>query len=247
MSVDNLTEIKVRDACRLCETKNVPKFTSFLSEAELGKALNVVKNMRQRCCFFGGFSEAERNVLCVCPEWLETDNVEFPITTLEFQYIKNSGLTHRDFLGAVMALGIKKETVGDILVFDSVCYMFVLNTVSEYIISELKKVGSVGVKITVSQKTDFEYSVKTEEKTTTVASLRLDCVVSALCNFSRKNAAELIEQGFVFVNSLSVEKATATVKENDKISVRRHGKFVVCSASDLTKKQRTVLKYKKYL
>lgn len=247
MSLDDLSLVKVKDAVRQCEQKNSPKFIGFLSETELGNAVKLLKNENAKFCFFGGYSEASRTFLCVMPEWMEEDFSVFPISTIEFSYRKTEKLSHRDFLGAVMSLGVTKESIGDILVAEEKTYMFVAESVADYLISQIQKVGSVGVNVNLSEEKEFSYTPKFDEKTNTVASMRLDCVVSAICNCGRKRANELIEAGFVIVNSAVVEKSTFVVKQNSKISVRKHGKFIIEECNNFTKKQRIVLKYKKYL
>lgn len=247
MSLENLTLIKVRDAVRQCEQKNSPKFIGFLTEAELGSIIPFLKKEKVKYCCFGGYSEASNVFLCIMPEWLEEENVVFPISIIEFGYRTNVLLTHRDFLGTVMALGITRNSIGDILVDSQKTYMFVAESISEYIISQVSKVGSVGVTVKLSNETSFNYVAKMSEHTETVASLRLDCVVAALCNCGRKKACELIESGCVILNSSVIKKCTSLIKQNSIISVRKFGKFIIDDCSGFTKKQRIVLKYKKYL
>lgn len=247
MPSDDLIRVRIKDACRICTVKNIPKFIGFLSETDLGNAVNIVNKENLRCCSFGGFSNASRKFLCIMPEWLNEEDVEFPISMLEFDFRKGNQLSHRDFLGAVMALGVKKETVGDIIVNDGKAFMFVTENMSEYIKTQISKVGSEGVAVDISDNNQFDYTPKMQNCVATVASMRLDCVVSAICNCSRKAAVELIESGLVVVNSTLVEKPTFLVKNDSVLSVRKHGKFVIIDCTSITKKQRVVLEYKKYL
>jgi RNA-binding protein YlmH len=88
---------------------------------------------------------------------------------------------------------------------------------------------------------------KLADFTVTVASARIDCVISALCGVSRSKAAELIEGGFVSLNSIMCDKTTRTVRNSDKVTVRGKGKFIIDNLNDLSKKGRIILKYKKYI
>lgn len=238
---------KIGDACRISRTRNIPKYIGFFDSAELTTAVNIVRNEKLRFLVFGGYDSAERNYICILPEWMSEQDAEFPITPIKFTFNSGYKLSHRDFLGSLMAQGIKRETVGDILVNDGLAVVFVAQNLTDYLLAEISKVGSVGVKAEICENFEFIPNAKFEEKSQTVSSLRLDCVISAICSVGRKNADDLIEGGFVTVNSLSVTKSTYKIKQNDKISVRKYGKFLIDNCSTLTKKQRVVLNYKKYI
>ena len=171
----------------------------------------------------------------------------FPITPLTFTFRKSEHLTHRDFLGSLMSLGIKRETIGDILIEQGRAVAFVLNEVSDYISEQVKTVGRTGVSICKGFQLPLPQGDKLEAFSVTVPSLRLDAVVSAICNFSRNDSVLKIEQGFVSINSIVTQKITKTVTFGDVISVRGKGKFIIESGSDTTRKNRIILKYKKYV
>ena len=184
-------------------------------------------------------------MLCCFPAWAE--DVYFPLCAVTLTYRKSDTLSHRDFLGSLMALGIKRETVGDILAEEGRAVVFLTIEVKNFVLTQIKKIGRVGVTLTEGFCEPLPQSDKLAEFKDTVASNRLDCVVSSLCSVSRGNAAELIENGFVSVNSVVTEKATKLITDGDIITVRGKGKFIITSLSAKTKKQRTVLEYKKYI
>jgi len=113
---------RLDDLVTLCEKTGVPQFLGFLSETETALARGYLKNCTLSTQVYGGYENALRNFVCVKPDWCE--KAEFPITAVTFLYKDDYKLTHRDFLGAVMSLGIEREKVGDILVGEGKAVMF---------------------------------------------------------------------------------------------------------------------------
>ncbi len=234
---------KVSDAIKQSEEKCCPKFIGFFSPSERAEILPILKNVRHS--FFGGYENSERVILCVMPDWMESAS-DYPIKALTFSFRRQDKLSHRDFLGSLMALGIKRSTVGDILVADGEACAFVLSEVAEYIMSQITKIGKIGVKITEGMPEVLPGMSGFIEGSGTVASLRLDCVVSALSGKSRNASADFISGGFVSLNSVAQEKLTQEVKSGDVIALRSIGKFIIVSGDERSKKGRVILKWKKY-
>ena len=236
---------RVNDAVELCYKSSAPQFLGFLSETEAAKAQDILGNLNASFRFFGGYDEACRVMLGIFPEWCE--DAPFPIKALTFSYRECDTLSHRDFLGSVMALGITRETVGDILVENGRAVMFVTAEMERYISSQTEKVGRVGVNISQGFTEPLPQHSKLAEFSDTIASARLDCVVAAVCSTSRSKAAQMIEGALVSVNSIGCQKATRAVTGGDKITVKGKAKFIIDSISDLSKKGRIILKYSKYV
>lgn len=242
-----LLAARARDAVRLCETSSMPKFIGFLTPEETAVVANTLKGAVCRFELFGGYDSAERVCFGVFPDWCE-DRTEFwPFTAVTFAFRKQDKLTHRDFLGALMSLGITRETIGDILIEEGRSVVFLSKDILNHVVCGIDKVGNTGVTVSEGYTLPLPGASETKEINDTVASLRLDCVVAALVGCSRGKAAELIENGFVSVNSVCVEKTVKTVKSKDKITVRRVGKFVIDDAESSTRKGRIILKAKKYI
>lgn len=239
-----LLPARIRDLISLCEKTSTPKFFGFLTPAEVSVAIKQLKPT-DKYKFFGGYDGAERAMLAALPDWC--DEPAYPIAAFTFTYRKCDSLTHRDFLGALMALGIARETVGDILVESGRAVVFVCEDVSNFICSQINKIGNVGVKIMPGFSEPLPQRGQKQEFTTTVASTRLDCVVSAMCGVSRKDASDKIDEGFVSVNSIVREKPTYTVMSDDTITVRQKGRFEIVSCDEHSKKGRIILKYSKYV
>ena len=146
-----------------------------------------------------------------------------------------------------MSVGLTRESIGDILTESGRAVVFCLSEIAPYIKQQITKVGNVGVVITNGYATPLPNSGQLIEKTASVASMRLDNVVSALTNCSRNKAQTLIESGLVKHCSVSETKITATVKVGDSVSVKGHGRFNILSCTGQTKSGRNVLKFSKYI
>lgn len=240
-----LFKARIKDTADICIKSSSPKYLGFLTAAEAVLAEQVLKNAPCRTSFYGGYDGAERVMLGCFPDWMEED--AFPISALTFKYRESDILSHRDFLGSLMALGIKRETVGDILTEQGRTVVFVTNEILEYIKSQITKIGRTGVTVAEGYTDPLPMGDKLAEFSNTAASDRIDCIISALCGFSRSRALEALSQGIVTVNSVSVSKPTKSVCEGDVISVRGKGRFLIGSLENRTKKNRIVINYKKYI
>lgn len=239
-----LLPARVKDLICLCEKTSSPKFLGFLTSDE---AAIAVKQFGQKRNYqlSGGYEGAERTVLAVLPDWCE--EAAFPISAVTFTYRRCDTLTHRDFLGALMSLGIARETVGDILVEEGRAVVFVLSDISGFVSSQLEKIGRVGVSITNGFSEPLPSLGKKQEFSTTVASTRIDCIVAALGGFSRKEACEKIADGFVSINSICCEKTTQTVNSGNTVTIRQKGKFEIVACTEHSKKGRVILRYNRYI
>lgn len=201
----------------------------------------------QPCLWFGGYEGAQRRVLGVFPDYMEPAASAFPIQAFCAQIPKGYSLTHRDFLGAILALGIKREVVGDILIEGSQAWFFVLEQAAALIAQELCRVGRVGIRLEKADGREAAAHQRFEERDASVASMRLDAVVSALCACSRGQAAALVQAGLVSVRGLVRENCSAAIESGDTLSVRGKGKFIVESSGATTKKGRTRIHIKRYI
>lgn len=235
---------RIEDTLTICERSGKPKFLGFISAEEAVLAKRLLDNKNANYQFFGGFDMAQRVIIGCLPDWAE--NVDFPLTALTVTYRKTDVLCHRDFLGALMSLGITRETVGDILVEDGRAVVFISIEVKDFILNNLSKIGRTGVEIKEGFSLPLPQTDTLIEKTDTVASSRLDCILSSLSMVSRNTANQLILSGLVSVNSQVCQKATKTILEGDIVTVRGKGKYVITSLSGRTKKDRIILEFKKY-
>lgn len=225
---DNILYAKLRDAQRLSEKRQFPSFVGFLNEQQISQSVAYLKGIEcYNYKFYGGYENCDRAVLGFFPKGSDMEDYMFPISAIAFEYKEDYSLTHRDFLGAVMGLGIKRESVGDIICSSGKAVMLIKDEVKEYILSQINKVGSVGVKVYLYTDDIVPKTQQFKELQRSVASLRLDNIVSAVTGFSREKSAKLIKAGLVAVNSLVTQSVSTNIKTDDKISVRGNGKFIV--------------------
>lgn len=233
---------KAKDTVAICEKQYTAKALGFLTPAE---AAIIKAYLRQiyaadvRLMFYGGYPDAERCMLVALPEYAE-DGAEAEFTSvLEISGRDIGALNHRDFLGSLLGLGIRREKIGDILCLDGKTLVFVTADIGDYIISNLDKVGRCGVKIRKVTTDEIEVPKrKIEEIRTTVAALRLDCIVAAALKTSRNVAAEVIKSKRVSVNWLECDNVSFQVNPGDTFSVRGKGRFRLAESINSTKKGR---------
>ena len=140
---------RIADMAELCDRRGMV-FTHFLNERQAFLAESELKKLGiENYCFYGGTDNADRVMLCVFNEYNRPERSDFPFTCVTFKYRKASALSHRDFLGSLTALNLKREAVGDILIGEGIAQVFVIDSVKKAIENDLRKIGSVGVEITV--------------------------------------------------------------------------------------------------
>lgn len=233
---DKLFVSKLDDAVYLSQKRQKPYFFSFLSEAEQALAKQyLVSTGFDSFDFYGGYENSERKVLCL--DYYDDDPV-YPISALEFKFRQADKLTHRDFLGALMSLGIERETVGDILVEDGRCVVFVKTEIADYIKSQISKIGRAGVKVSDADVSSLPKGRGEEEKSVIVSSLRLDNIVAAISGASREKTKNLILSGNVTLNFFECTNISKSVCEGDVLTVRGKGKFKINGVMGETKKHR---------
>ncbi len=214
-------------------------YFGFLNEAEIYSLNELLQIDSSQFCFWGGYEEAKRKMFCSL--YVDFNISDVPITALEFTYKNVYKLSHRDFMGTILSLGLDRNTLGDILVDEGRTVVFVKNEVKDYITSQITKVGGVGVKIKEADLSNIPQSDNIAEKTLTVSSLRLDVLVSAFTGLSRDKSQKLISQGIVSVNYSVCDSTSVKIKENDTIVVRKYGKFIIKNIIGETKKGRLKL------
>ncbi len=190
----------------------------------------------------GGFEGAERKRLLLSPSWEDEDRMDNHIQYIRIQPTdkKETSLGHRDYLGAIMNLGFKREKVGDILVQEREATAMIDESLTDYLCLQLERVGHSKVVIERIDRENLRLpEVEPATINCTVSSLRLDAVLAAACRISRTDAADLIEAGRVQLNHHVTEKCAASVKEEDLLSVRGYGRFRLDEVGGLSKKGRS--------
>ncbi len=235
-------------------------YTPFLTPREQ-KLLQVKYAFaRERVLCAGGYADAERRRMYMLPEYMvELDPhvrdellAECFATSLLALQVRGSGyreLEHRDFLGAVLNLGIERDAIGDICVISPhEAILFCDRVMASFLHEHLVRVANDAVGVCeISLSPDFDGGRAFEPCSDTVASPRADAVVAALCNLSRERAQALFARALVEIDYEPVEKYDREVSAGAIITVRGHGKFIVRSLSDKTKKGRFRLLADRYV
>ncbi len=241
---------RVLDKYEQSQTRSMPTHTAFLSPAEQAAATDLLSaaGVHAGFVFLGGTEGTERNMLFFLPEWQEEADAEEAITALFCRFHESYTLSHRDFLGSLMAMGITREKLGDIFVDGHTATLFVADEIAQYLLDQWSSVGRAAIRVervALDAVTPPQKNVK--ELHDTVSSLRLDAVVAAALSMSRANAAELIAALKVQKNYREAAKGDALVAQGDIISARGYGKFELAEIGKLTKKGRTAITIRRYI
>ena len=247
---DRLLLAKLWDKINAGMRKNIPSNTCFLSPRELEMA-KFLFGEPEGLYAFGGYDDAERKMLVYLPEYLEDSALfdeDSPVVCLRAVFYQGDSPSHRDFLGALMGAGIGRETVGDICVDKGSCDFFVTAEIAPYILQNFTSAGRTKLhleQISLTEATIPEPEVK--EIKDTLASLRLDSVISSGFRIGRSLAAQYISAGKAAIDGLPCEKPDKMVAEGTKISVRGLGKVKLSSVNGRTKKDRISVVIHRYV
>ncbi len=223
------------------------RFSSFLNESQRALAEQIVKKSRVSYRFYGGFEGAQRVMLGVFPDYIEPLTEYFPVSAYTFTYPLKFTLSHRDFLGALMAQQIKRETIGDIVISEGKAFVFVDERVKKVIETQFDKIGSVGVDIFEGLENFLKIPQKFRPIKGTLPSLRLDAAVSLVTGLSREKSSKLILNKLVQVNYFEKDKDTVMLNEGDIISVRGYGKFKLTTVGTITRKGRISVLFEAFI
>ena len=249
-SEDRLLLAKLWDKINSGFRRDIPANTCFLSPRELEMA-RYLFGEQPGLSAFGGYEDAERRMLVYLPEYLESDSLydeDSPVVCLRATFYEGDSPSHRDFLGALMGAGIGRETVGDICVGKGSCDFFVTAEIAPYILQNFTSAGRTKLHIKaipLLEATIPEPEVK--EIKDTLASLRLDSVISSGFRIGRSLAAQHVNAGKAAIDGLPCEKPDKAVAEGSKISVRGLGKIKLVSINGRTKKDRISVTIHRYV
>ena len=237
---------KIQSGIRRCIIAN----TSFLTPREHEMA-RFLFGVEPGLLFFGGYEDAERKMLVYLPEYLEEDCLyeeDSPIVCLRATFFEEDTLSHRDFLGGLMGEGIARETVGDICVGKGSCDFFVTAEIAPYIEQNFLSAGRTRVHLSKIPLRDAQIpEPEVKEIKDTVASMRLDSVISSGFRIGRSLAVQYIHAGKAAIDGLPCEKPDKVVSEGMKVSVRGLGKIKLATVNGKTKKDRISVTIHRYV
>lgn len=247
---DRVLLAKLWDKITAGMRKNIPANTCFLSPREQEMA-NYLFGCPEGLHFFGGYPDAERKMLVYLPDYLDENALygeDAPCICLRAAFFQGDSPSHRDFLGALMGAGVARETVGDICVGEGSCDFFVTAEIAPYLLQNFTSAGRTKLHLERIPLTDAcipEPEVK--EIKDTLASLRLDSVISSGFRIGRSLAAQYITSGKAAMDGLPCEKPDKPVSEGTKISVRGLGKIKLVKVNGKTKKDRISVVIHRYV
>ncbi len=240
MSEELYFEKRLNELALRADKLGTTVFTRFLDMAQQQAALRIARENNVQCTLFGGFDEAERRVAAF--HTYEPDQ-EFPIRIIEIAWRSKFGSpSHRDLLGALMALGFERERIGDIVLAEEKAYVFADPEMADYIVQNFESAGRVSVKCRLTDSADELPQPKGRHIRDTVPSLRLDALTAAGFSLSRSAAAEAINAGKVFVNQVNILRTDYVVPENALISLRRTGRMRFEGVDGHTRKDRLAVR-----
>lgn len=247
---DRLLLAKLWDKITAGMRKSIPANTCFLSPRELEMARYLFGDVPGLYAF-GGYADAERKMLIYLPEYLEEDALydpDNPCVCLRASFYQADSPSHRDFLGALMGSGIGRETVGDICVGKSQCDFFVTAEMAPHLLQSFTSAGRTKLHLSQIPLTQAQIpEPEVREIKDTLASLRLDSVISSGFRIGRSLASQYISAGKASIDGLPCEKPDKPVAQGSRVSVRGLGKIRLVQINGKTKKDRISVVIHRYV
>ena len=253
---DKILLAQILDKIEMVEKKNKIEYTDFLDLAQIELVQKFINKIKlQNYMIYGGFEQAERKMFVIYPDKFNSVVVEknlsniIQIIRIELPDDLKGKYTHRDYLGAVIKLGIERKKIGDIIVDQNGADIIADKDVVKFLIDNLGSLTRFS-KSTISVQ-NIEglrpVEIKKEELEIIVSSMRLDNVISELARCSRNKALDIINTERVFINFECETKKTKQVKTGDMITIRGKGRFFVKEIIGQTRSGRTVIKIEKFV
>lgn len=244
---------RLLDQKERAEQKKIPTHTGFFSPAQQADAADLLAAcIPGRGVLFGGYEDAQRKLWAFLPDWLEEEDwrsgEDCPVCALSVRVPRGAELTHRDYLGSLMGLGISREKIGDILPVAGGAQVLVLRETLSILLTQWDKAGRYPVTLEPLPLDELRPEKgETKKIRDTAASLRLDAVLSAGFSLARSRAGALIREGRVSVNGRPCDKADRAVAEGDVFTCRGLGKCVLTKVGGISKRGRIILELERYL
>lgn len=253
---DRMLLAQILDKIEFSKQREKIEYTDFLDMYQISLVKNFMKKIDfENFVLYGGFENSERKVLIIYPEKYTINMVEknyskiIKIIRITLGEEEKGKYSHRNYLGGIVKLGMKREKVGDILVSDEGADILVKNETAETLKRELGTLTRFeNSKFEIIELENLrEPEIKVEELKIIVPSLRLDNFVSDLAKTSRSKAVQIIDSERVFINGQNETKASKQIKLGDIITIRGKGRFIVKEFSGTTRSGRSVVTVEKYV
>lgn len=241
---EKITALNLYKKMMLAYEKDIPMFGNDFYPPNIWKFFeDEVKLKGLKVETFGVFNDSERRMI----SFNNLYNIEFPIKVLKIDASsKFNEVTHRNYLGSLLSLGIERDKIGDLIVDNNICYVAVCSDISDYIIMNLERIGKNPCKIKEITTGIEEINHQFKNEFILIQSMRLDSVVAKLTKKSRGIAQEIIEEGLVLVNYTVTRSKSFEISKGDRVTIRRYGKFIIGECSDQSKSGKYKIEIKKY-
>ena len=248
---DKMILAKALDEMERCRDENRIAHTDFLDMRMQGLLENEIRYSGVPYFFDGGYDTAERRMCVFLPDWAEKKDVPDDDLMEILRVVHREGgkpLSHRDYLGSILALGLTRAKIGDIIVCSKGADIIIDKDLEEFLLSSYFKAGRTELSLSAVPVSEINLSeVRTEYVKDTLASLRLDAFLASAFRSSRSKAQEAVKQGLVFVNHAECLKPDRELSEGDIVVLRGKGKCVLEEVGGTSRKDRTFVTIKKYI
>ncbi len=240
------------DLSRRAENKNIVTYSNFLNLNELSVLCQAKYELDCPYELYGGYEHAERKMAAFLPSShsFVMEKADYPISAVSLNPLHQKfaeDFTHRDVLGSLMGLGMKREMLGDIIVKDAKAIIFCADSICGYLTEQCSQVRRTMVRCEKISISDFTYEPSFLEKEGTVASFRLDTIIADVCKLTRSHAQKVISEGNAFINSQKILSKDYICRDGDVLSVRHHGKYIIETSDKTSRKGKMKYRYKIYM
>jgi len=239
---------RLLDLSRHAEDRGIVTFTNFLNLNELNILRQISGELYSSYEISGGYDDAERQMAAFVPDALYYV-WEYPMAAVQIAPSNAKfaeQLSHRDVLGALLNLGIRREMLGDILMMEHETVVICADSVSRFLAEQCVRIRHTSVACKIIPIADFDYTPTFIQKEGIVATMRIDSVIADICKLPRKAAQKIILEGSAFVNSQKIQKNDYICQNNDVLSVRHFGKYQILDTENTTRKGKVKYKYNIY-
>ncbi len=253
---DKICLSQVLDKIEFSKTREKLEYTDFLDMYQVSLVENFLRKIKfENYQLYGGYEDAERKILVIYPEKYDSKMLEknynkiLKIVRITLSEEEQGKYSHRNYLGGIVKLGLKREKVGDIIVYNEGADIITLEDFADILKAQLPTLTRFeNGKVEINEIQNLQKrEIKIEEVKIIVPSFRLDNFVSDLAKTSRSKAVQIIEQERVFVNGQNETKASKAIKVNDIITIRGKGRFVIKGISGTTRSGRNVVVIEKFI
>lgn len=232
---------RVIDICDIVSKNKSIECTDFYNPFEVKELVSLINTYDTISFSLIGNEDSESKAILIYPDYMDEPEASEYISLVKIDK-KDYEIAHKDVLGSILSLGIRREKLGDIIINDDAIYFYIKNEILDYVLLNLEKIKNYGVALEVIDlNTEISREVEYEEKLITCASLRLDLVLANVYNLSRSDAKSAVEAGLVKLNYKVTYKISEVLNVGDLVSLRRRGRFIIGDYLGLSKKDKAKL------